>query len=45
MLVLMAEIVKFHVPQIIEIHNYPSASSVSQKTTNWNTLNRKEYID
>lgn len=36
----MAEIVKFHIPQLIEIHNYPGASSVSQKTTNWNTLNR-----
>lgn len=41
----MAEIIKFHIPQLIEIHNYPSASSVSQKTINWNTLSRmKSYV-
>jgi hypothetical protein len=39
-LVLMAEMVKYHIPKIVELHNYPSASSTSQKNYNWTTLNR-----
>ena len=36
----MAELVKNHIPKLVEIHNYPSASSTSQKNYNWATLNR-----
>lgn len=40
--VLMAEIVKHYFPRLVEIHNYPSASSTNQKLYNWSTLNGKE---
>jgi hypothetical protein len=39
--VLMAEVVKHHIPKIVEIHNYSAANSVTQKNYNWVTLNRK----
>ena len=39
--VLLAEIVKHHLPKLVEMHNYSQAHSVSQKTYNWNTLNVK----
>jgi hypothetical protein len=37
----MAELIKNHIPKLVEIHNYPAASSTSQKNYNWATLNRK----
>ena len=39
--VLLAEIVKHHLPKLVDMHNYSQAHSVSQKTYNWNTLNVK----
>ena len=39
--VLVAEIIKHYLPRLVDLHNYPSASSTLQKTTNWNTLNTK----
>ena len=42
LLVLMAELIKNHIPRLVELHNYPSASSTSQKNYNWATLNRKD---
>lgn len=39
--VLVAEIVAHYLPKMIELHNYSPAHSVSSKTYNWNTLNRK----
>jgi hypothetical protein len=39
--VLVAELISQHHPQIVEIHNYSSASSFPQKMHNWNTLNTK----
>lgn len=38
---LLAEIIKYYHPKLVEIHNYPSASSTKQKLSNWNTLNLK----
>ena len=38
--VLMAEIVKHFFPKLVQLHNYSTASSHSQKLYNWNTLNR-----
>lgn len=35
---LLAELIKHYYPKLIEIHNYPSASSTKQKLCNWNTL-------
>ncbi len=40
----MAELIKNHIPRLVELHNYPSASSTSQKNYNWATLNRKDYM-
>merc|ERR1711976_1095387 len=39
--VLMAEIIKYHLPRLVDLHNYPSASSSTQKNYNWTTLNQK----
>jgi hypothetical protein len=39
--VLMAEIIKYHIPKLVDIHNYPSTNSSTQKLYNWNTLNTK----
>ena len=39
--VLVAEIIKHYLRRLVDLHNYPSASSTMQKTTNWNTLNTK----
>ena len=38
---MLAELIKYHIPKIVEIHNYSSASSTQQKQYNWNTLNKK----
>ena len=38
---MMAELIKNYIPQIVELHNYPSTNSTSQKNYNWATLNSK----
>lgn len=38
---MLAELIKHHSPKLVEIHNYPSASSNQQKLYNWTTLNSK----
>ena len=40
--VLMAEIVKHFFPKLVQLHNYSTASSYTQKLYNWNTLNRTQ---
>ena len=40
---MMAEIIKHFHPKLVELHNYPQAHSVQQKTDNWNTLNKKVF--
>eukprot|EP01135_Chromosphaera_perkinsii_P004561 Nk52_evm31s288 gene=Nk52_evmTU31s288 len=39
--VLVAEIVHHFMPRMVDLHNYPSACSTSQKYSNWQTLNHK----
>lgn len=39
--VLFAEMVHYHFPKLIEMHNYSAANRVSQRSYNWNTLNTK----
>uniref|UniRef100_A0A8C7ED76 Sperm flagellar 1 n=1 Tax=Nothoprocta perdicaria TaxID=30464 RepID=A0A8C7ED76_NOTPE len=39
--VLAAEVVKFHLPALVELHSYVPASSTQQKLANWGHLNRK----
>ncbi|XP_066574409.1 sperm flagellar protein 1 [Amia ocellicauda] len=41
--VLTAEMVKFHFPKLVEMHNYVPASSTQQKISNWSHLNRKVF--
>lgn len=43
-LVLLAEVVHHFFPRLVELHNYPPASSGAQKAANWDTLNRKGFI-
>lgn len=40
-LVLIAEVLKHYLPQLVELHNYSNAHSIQQKSYNWNTLNQK----
>lgn len=39
--VMLAEVIHFHMPKLVEIHNYQAASSKKQKKGNWDTLNKK----
>lgn len=39
--VLVAEIIKFYFPKMVEMHNYVPANSLQQKLSNWSHLNRK----
>ncbi|XP_060689202.1 sperm flagellar protein 1-like [Hemiscyllium ocellatum] len=41
--VLIAEVVKFHFPKLVEMHNYTPANSTQQKLNNWAHLNRKVF--
>ncbi len=38
---LLAEIIKYYLPKMIDINNYPSSSNTNQKNYNWVTLNNK----
>eukprot|EP00960_Hanusia_phi_P058690 763953-Hanusia_phi.AAC.5 len=39
--VLMAELLNHFYPRIVELHNYSAANSFTQKTYNWQTLNKR----
>ena len=39
--VLLAEMIKYHYPRLVDLHNYPNASSTKAKLVNWETLNKK----
>ncbi|KAJ0399597.1 hypothetical protein P43SY_008916 [Pythium insidiosum] len=39
--ILLAEVIAYYFPKIVQMHNYSPANSVKQKQYNWNTLNRK----
>eukprot|EP01025_Chloroclados_australasicus_P038913 TRINITY_DN4016_c1_g1_i3.p1 TRINITY_DN4016_c1_g1~~TRINITY_DN4016_c1_g1_i3.p1 ORF type:complete len:214 (-),score=30.14 TRINITY_DN4016_c1_g1_i3:266-907(-) len=41
--VLMAEVMHYYCPKVVELHNYSSANSSAQKSYNWNTLNEKVF--
>lgn len=38
---MVAEIIKYYWPKLIDLHNYAPASSLLNKISNWETLNRK----
>ena len=33
--------IELHYPRLVDLHNYPSASSTKAKLVNWETLNKK----
>ena len=39
--VLLAEIIKSYLPNMVDLHNYPSCSNPKHKESNWNVLNNK----
>lgn len=41
---MVAQIIKHHWPNMIDLHNYPPACKVSSKVINWNVLNAKVSI-
>eukprot|EP00884_Botryococcus_braunii_P016378 jgi/Botrbrau1/3423/Bobra.139_1s0004.1 len=41
--VLMAEIMHFYFPKLVELHNYSGAHAQAQKIYNWSTLNQKVF--
>ena len=41
--VMAAEVVKYFIPRLVELHNYTPANSTRQKLENWRTLS-SEYI-
>jgi len=41
--VLVAEVVAYSYPKMVDIHNYFTTSSSSAKKINWNTLNRRVF--
>ncbi|CAD8143942.1 unnamed protein product [Paramecium octaurelia] len=41
--ILMAEIMHYFLPKLVDMHNYSQANSVKQKKYNWDTLNTKVF--
>ncbi len=41
--ILMAEVLKFLYPKLVDLHNYQEANSINKKIENWNTLNQKVF--
>ncbi|UJR24757.1 hypothetical protein I4U23_006131 [Adineta vaga] len=41
--ILAAEIVQHFLPDMVDVHNYVSSSSISQKKINWGILNKKVF--
>lgn len=39
--VLMAEIIQYYIPSLVQVHNYSGQHAVEKKMYNWETLNRK----
>ena len=40
---LVAEVVRYYLPDLIETHNYTGTSSINQKKINWGILNKKVF--
>ena len=38
---LLAEVIAHYYPKLVQLHNYSSANSLSQKAYNWKTINSK----
>lgn len=39
--ILVAEIIRYYLPDLVEMHNYTPANSLQQKKANWGILNKK----
>lgn len=40
---LVAELIRYYLPDLIELHNYSSSSAFNQKKINWSILNKKVF--
>lgn len=40
---LLAELIRYYFPDLVEMHNYVATSSVNQKKVNWQLLNKKVF--
>ena len=40
---MIAELIRYYVPHLVDVHNYPPANKLQQKMTNWHVLNRKVF--
>jgi hypothetical protein len=40
---MVAEIVRYHLPHLIDLHNYTPANNIDQKKANWGMLNSKVF--
>lgn len=40
---MMAELLHFFFPRLVELHNYPTTNAVAGKVANWETLNNKAF--
>lgn len=38
---LLAKLIKLYLPNLVELHNYPSAVGATKKLENWHTINNK----
>jgi hypothetical protein len=41
--VMIAELIYYYNPKLVELHNYPPANSTTKKINNWNTLHVKVF--
>ena len=39
----MFEVMHHYFPKLVDLHNYIKTNSVSKKTYNWNTMNKKVF--
>ncbi|KAG5456030.1 MAG: hypothetical protein BJ554DRAFT_4341 [Olpidium bornovanus] len=39
-----AEIIKYFLPKLVDLHNYSPANATAQKVYNWRTLNREFFV-
>ncbi|CAF0774391.1 unnamed protein product [Didymodactylos carnosus] len=41
MRILVAEVIRYYLPDLVEMHNYTPANNIQQKKTNWGALNKR----
>lgn len=41
--VMVAELIRYYEPSLVDLHNYPTANKFQQKLANWHVLNNKIF--